>query len=56
MNGKIIANNKKARFEYIILDSLEAGIQLLGTEVKSLRGGKCSIAEGYVTEENRELL
>ena len=55
MREKIIANNKKARFEYSILDSLEAGIQLVGTEVKSLREGRCSIGEGYVTEENGEL-
>ena len=55
MNEKIIANNKKVRFEYSILDTLEAGIQLVGTEVKSLREGKCSIGEGYITEENGEL-
>ena len=55
MSEKIIANNKKARFEYSILDTLEAGIQLVGTEVKSLREGRCSIGEGYITEENGEL-
>ncbi len=55
MSEKIIANNKKARFEYSILEKIETGIQLLGTEVKSLREGKCSIAEGYVTEDNGEL-
>ena len=55
MEIKIIAKNKKARFEYSILESFEAGIQLLGTEVKSLREGRCSIAEGYITEEHGEL-
>jgi SsrA-binding protein len=55
MNEKIIANNKKAKFEYSILETLEAGIQLLGTEVKSLREGRCSIGEGYITEEKGEL-
>ena len=55
MKEKIIISNKKARFEYIILDSLEAGIQLLGTEVKSLREGRCSIKEGYIVEEHKEL-
>ena len=55
MSEKIIANNKKAKFEYTILDTLEAGIILLGTEVKSLREGRCSLSEGYITEENGEL-
>ena len=40
---KLIANNKKARFDYFIEDTFEAGIVLHGTEVKSLRMGKCSI-------------
>ena len=52
---KVIANNKKARFEYIIIDKYEAGVSLLGTEVKSLRDGKCSIQEGYIIEQNGEL-
>ena len=55
MSEKIITINKKARFEYSIIDTKEAGIQLVGTEVKSLRGGNCSIAEGYVIDENGEL-
>ena len=44
---KLIARNKKARHQYLILDTFEAGIALQGTEVKSLRDGKCSLAESY---------
>ncbi|MFW6120054.1 MAG: SsrA-binding protein SmpB [Petrotogales bacterium] len=47
MNVKIIAKNKKARHLYHFLESYEAGIQLLGTEVKSLRKGAVSIVEAY---------
>ncbi len=52
---KIIANNKKARHEYFIEESLEAGIALTGTEVKSIRLGKVSIKESYCTIENGEV-
>ena len=52
---KLIANNKKARFDYFIEDELEVGIELAGTEVKSLRQGKCSIKEAYVSVSNAEL-
>ncbi|MCQ2976750.1 MAG: SsrA-binding protein SmpB [archaeon] len=45
---KIIAQNKKASFEYFLEETFEAGIELVGTEVKSLRMGKCSINESYV--------
>lgn len=45
---KIIANNKKAFYDYFIEDKYEAGIELVGTEVKSLRMGKCSIKEAFV--------
>ena len=45
---KIIAQNKKASFEYFLEEKFEAGIELVGTEVKSLRMGKCSINESYV--------
>jgi len=44
---KIIASNRKARFEYEILDSFEAGIALLGTEVKALREGKANLGDAY---------
>lgn len=52
---KLIANNKKARYDYFIEDSYEAGISLSGTEVKSLRMGKCSIKESFVRVENGEV-
>ncbi|MCG8570255.1 MAG: SsrA-binding protein SmpB [Spirochaetes bacterium] len=52
---KLIVKNKKAFFEYEILEKIEAGIQLVGTEVKSLRQGKCNISEGYVIEQKGEL-
>jgi SsrA-binding protein len=45
--GKLVADNRKARFNYEILDSLECGIQLQGSEVKSLRNGKLSLEEAY---------
>jgi len=52
---KMIANNKKARFDYFIEDTYEAGISLHGTEVKSLRMGKCSIKEAFIRIENGEV-
>ena len=52
---KLIANNKKAYHDYFILEKYEAGIALAGTEVKSLRAGKCSIKEAYVRIENGEI-
>jgi len=52
---KIAADNRKARFNFEILDTIEAGIMLTGTEVKSLRGGKATIAESYASIENGEL-
>ena len=54
-NYKLIANNKKARFDYFILDTYEAGIVLHGTEVKSLRQGHCSIKEAFVRIEKGEV-
>ena len=54
-NGKMIANNKKAYHDYFILDTYEAGIVLHGTEVKSLRMGKCSIKESFIRIENGEV-
>lgn len=52
---KLIANNKKAYHDYFILDTYEAGISLAGTEVKSLRMGKCSIKEAFIRIENGEV-
>ena len=52
---KLIANNKKAFHDYFIEEQYECGIVLVGTEVKSLRMGKCSIKESWVRIENSEL-
>ena len=52
---KLIANNKKAFHDYFIEDTYEAGISLAGTEVKSLRMGKCSIKESFVRVERGEV-
>lgn len=54
-NIKLIANNKKAYHDYFIEDTYEAGISLVGTEVKSLRMGKCSIKESFIRPENEEM-
>lgn len=53
---KLIANNKKAYHEYFLEEKYEAGIALHGTEVKSLRMGKCSIKEAFVRIENDEVI
>ena len=53
---KLIANNKKAYHDYFIEDNYEAGISLHGTEVKSLRMGKCSIKESFIRIENGEVI
>lgn len=53
---KLIANNKKAFHDYFIEDTFEAGIALAGTEVKSLRMGKCSIKESFIRIENGEVM
>lgn len=51
---KIVCTNKKASFEYFILDRFEAGIKLTGTEIKSVRAGKCNINDAYVLiKENK---
>ena len=52
---KLIANNKKAYHDYFIDDTFEAGIELAGTEVKSLRQGNCSIKEAYVSIDKGEV-
>jgi SsrA-binding protein len=54
-NVKLIANNKKAYHDYFIEDKYEAGISLAGTEVKSLRQGKCSIKESFIRIEKGEV-
>ena len=50
-----VAVNRKARFNYAIVDTLEAGIVLKGSEVKSLRAGKAQIGESYATEKDNEI-
>ncbi len=53
-NG-LVAENRRARYEYFIEETFEAGLVLTGTEVKSLRNGRANIAESYVSAENNEL-
>ena len=53
--SKLIAENRRARFDYFLEDKLEAGIMLTGTEVKALREGRANIAESYVGVEGRDL-
>ncbi|WIM13418.1 SsrA-binding protein SmpB [Enhydrobacter sp.] len=50
----VVAQNRKARHNYFIEETMEAGLALTGTEVKSLRGGRSNIAESYVTERGGE--
>ena len=45
MGEKVVATNRKARFEYFILDTYEAGISLMGSEIKSVRAGQISLSE-----------
>lgn len=54
-NNKIAAENRKARFNYEVVDTYEAGLQLTGTEVKSLRGGHANIQESYASVEGGEI-
>jgi SsrA-binding protein len=55
MNIKIVATNKKAYHNYYIGDTFEAGIALLGSEIKSVRGGRVSLVDAYVRPERGEL-
>ena len=52
----MIAENRRARFDYFIDDVVEAGLMLTGTEVKSLRNGRANIAESYAAVEGREIM
>ena len=54
-NYKVVAENRRARYDYAIESDLECGIQLMGSEVKSLREGQANIAESYAAVENGEL-
>lgn len=55
ISKEVTIRNKKASFQYEFLEKFEAGIQLLGTEIKSIRAGKASIKEGYCAFKNGEL-
>ncbi len=52
MNVKVIATNRKARFEYFLLETFEAGLALQGSEIKSVRAGQVSLSEAYIHIEN----
>jgi SsrA-binding protein len=54
-NSKVVARNRRARHEYDILESIEAGLVLTGTEVKSLRNGKASLEEAYASIDREEV-
>ncbi len=54
--GKVIANNKKARHDYFVLETYEAGISLQGTEVKSMRSGKVNLKDSHARIEGGELI
>jgi SsrA-binding protein len=56
MAGKYIAENRRARFDYFLEETFEAGIALTGSEVKSLRNGKANIAESYAAVEGKEIV
>jgi len=55
MNEKTVVTNRKARHNYHILDSVEAGISLTGSEIKSIRNGRVSLGDAYVRPENGEM-
>ncbi len=52
---KVVATNRKAYHDYNVLETFEAGIELVGTEVKSLREGKCNLKDSYATMKNGEI-
>lgn len=53
--GKLIAQNRKARYEYTILETIEAGIVLKGTEIKSIRAGRINLKDGYASIRDSEI-
>jgi SsrA-binding protein len=55
MSGSLIAENRRARFDYFLEERFEAGLALTGSEVKSLRAGKANIAEAYAAVEGRRI-
>jgi SsrA-binding protein len=56
MVGKLIAENRRARFDYFLEESFEAGLALTGSEVKSLRNGRANIAESYAAVQGNEIV
>jgi SsrA-binding protein len=54
MKEKVVATNKKAHFEFFLLERFEAGIELRGSEIKSIRGGQISLAEAFVETNGKE--
>ena len=56
MAGKLIAENRRARFDYFLEQTFEAGLALTGSEVKSLRVGRANIAESYAAGEGKEVM
>lgn len=54
-DGKLIAQNRKARYDYTILDTIEAGIVLQGTEIKSIRAGRINLKDGYASIRDGEI-
>ncbi|MBQ7390554.1 MAG: SsrA-binding protein SmpB [Clostridia bacterium] len=54
-DSRIIADNRKARHDYFVIDTYEAGIELFGTEVKSLRAGGCNLKDSYCEIDNGEM-
>lgn len=54
-SGKVLAQNRKARHDYTIVDTIEAGIVLKGTEIKSIRAGRINLKDGYATIRNGEI-
>jgi SsrA-binding protein len=52
---KLVAENRRARHEYLILETIEAGLVLMGSEVKSLRAGRASIAESHASDKGGEI-
>ena len=54
--GKVVATNRKARYEYHIIDTMEAGIALKGTEVKSIRNGNVNLKDSYADIKNGEVI
>ena len=54
MGIKIIANNKKARFDFSVVETFEAGLSLVGSEVKSLRAGNCNLKDSYIAFKGHE--